>query len=97
MFPQLGVMEMIVVMGVAVLLFGSRLPEVGRSLGKGIIEFKKGLRGWRTSWTSPEAPRPRAGPKSAPAPATMPTRPSPNSRPQRLAPVPHMEYQPPAD
>ena len=45
MFPQLGMMEMIVVMGVAVLLFGKRLPEVGRSLGKGIIEFKKGLRG----------------------------------------------------
>jgi sec-independent protein translocase protein TatA len=43
--PQLGMMEMIVVMGVAVLLFGKRLPEVGRSLGKGIIEFKKGLRG----------------------------------------------------
>jgi sec-independent protein translocase protein TatA len=36
---------MIVVMGVAVLLFGKRLPEVGRSLGKGIVEFKKGLRG----------------------------------------------------
>ncbi len=45
MFPQLGLPEMIVVMGVAVLLFGKRLPEVGRSLGKGIIEFKKGLRG----------------------------------------------------
>ena len=45
MLPQLGMMEMIVVMGVAVLLFGKRLPEVGRSLGKGIIEFKKGLRG----------------------------------------------------
>ena len=45
MFPHLGLMEMIVVMGVAVLLFGKRLPEVGRSLGKGIIEFKKGLRG----------------------------------------------------
>src|SRR5207253_3280717 len=45
MFPQLGMMEMIVVMGVAVLLFGKRLPEVGRSLGKGIVEFKKGLRG----------------------------------------------------
>ena len=45
MFPQLGVFEMVVVMGVAVLLFGKRLPEVGRSLGKGIIEFKKGLRG----------------------------------------------------
>ena len=45
MLPQLGLPEMIVVMGVAILLFGSRLPEVGRSLGKGLIEFKKGLRG----------------------------------------------------
>jgi sec-independent protein translocase protein TatA len=30
---------------VGILLFGKRLPEVGRSLGKGIIEFKKGLKG----------------------------------------------------
>src|SRR6202167_2244274 len=30
---------------VALLLFGKRLPEVGRSLGKGIIEFRKGLAG----------------------------------------------------
>ena len=27
---------------VAVWLFGKRLPEVGQSLGKGIVEFKKG-------------------------------------------------------
>jgi sec-independent protein translocase protein TatA len=43
MFPQLGLLEMLIVMGVAVLLFGKRLPEVGRSLGRGIVEFKKGL------------------------------------------------------
>jgi sec-independent protein translocase protein TatA len=42
---NLGPMEMIIVMGIAVLLFGKRLPEVGRSLGKGIVEFKKGLNG----------------------------------------------------
>ena len=42
---NLGPMEMIIVMGIAVLLFGKRLPEVGRSLGKGIVEFKKGLSG----------------------------------------------------
>lgn len=45
MLPNLGPMEMLVVGVVAVLLFGKRLPEVGRSLGKGIVEFKKGLRG----------------------------------------------------
>ena len=26
-------------------VFGKRLPEVGRSLGKGIMEFKKGMKG----------------------------------------------------
>jgi sec-independent protein translocase protein TatA len=39
----LGPTEMLIVLVIAVLLFGKRLPEVGRSLGKGIVEFKKGL------------------------------------------------------
>src|SRR5580658_6263720 len=30
---------------IALLLFGKKLPEVGKSLGKGIVEFKKGLQG----------------------------------------------------
>jgi sec-independent protein translocase protein TatA len=38
-------MEMVLIMGLGVLLFGKRLPEVGRSLGRGIVEFKKGLNG----------------------------------------------------
>jgi sec-independent protein translocase protein TatA len=41
----LGMPEMIIIGILAVLLFGKRLPEVGRSLGKGIVEFKKGLNG----------------------------------------------------
>jgi sec-independent protein translocase protein TatA len=45
MFPNLGPMELMFIMGIAVLLFGKRLPEVGRSLGRGIVEFKKGLNG----------------------------------------------------
>lgn len=40
-----GPMEMMIVLLIAVLLFGKRLPEVGRSLGKGLVEFKKGVRG----------------------------------------------------
>ncbi len=45
MFGSLGPMEMMLIMGLGVLLFGKRLPEVGRSLGLGIVEFKKGLNG----------------------------------------------------
>lgn len=41
----IGPMEMIIFGVIALLLFGKRLPEVARSLGKGIVEFKKGVRG----------------------------------------------------
>jgi sec-independent protein translocase protein TatA len=41
---NLGAAEMVVIGIVALLLFGPRLPMVMRSLGKGIVEFKKGLR-----------------------------------------------------
>ena len=40
-----GPMDMLIIGVIAVLLFGKRLPEVGRSVGKGLMEFKKGLRG----------------------------------------------------
>jgi sec-independent protein translocase protein TatA len=40
-----GPAEWIIIAAFGLLLFGKRLPEVGRSLGKGIVEFKKGLKG----------------------------------------------------
>lgn len=40
-----GPVEIIIILVIALLLFGKRLPEVGRSLGKGIIEFKRGIKG----------------------------------------------------
>lgn len=41
----IGPMEMMIVGAIALLLFGKRLPEVARGLGKGIQEFKNGLSG----------------------------------------------------
>lgn len=41
----LGPMELTVCLVVGLLLFGRRLPDVGRQLGKGFIELKRGLKG----------------------------------------------------
>ena len=68
----LGLPELLVIAVIGILLFGRKLPEVGRYLGKGIIEFKKGMKGLEDdadgSYTAPagtnqpaalpEAPRP---------------------------------------
>lgn len=59
----LGMPEMIIIGIIAVLLFGKRLPEVGRSLGKGIVEFKKGINGITDEIHNPTA---TSSPRSAP-------------------------------
>ena len=40
-----GYLEAIIVLFVGLLLFGHRLPAMARSLGQGIVEFRKGLKG----------------------------------------------------
>jgi sec-independent protein translocase protein TatA len=45
LFTSIGWMEMTILALLGVLIFGKRLPEVGKSIGKGIVEFKKGLAG----------------------------------------------------
>ena len=42
-FMNIGMPEIIIIGIVGILLFGRRLPEVGKNLGKTIVEFKKGL------------------------------------------------------
>jgi sec-independent protein translocase protein TatA len=39
-----GHWEVLAILVIAVLLFGTRIPSVMRSMGQGITEFKKGMK-----------------------------------------------------
>ncbi len=41
----IGVQELLIIAFIVLILFGSRLPSVMRSLGQGVVEFKKGVQG----------------------------------------------------
>jgi sec-independent protein translocase protein TatA len=46
MFTQIGPMEIVLVLVVALLILGpKRLPEAGRSIGRGMREFKDSISG----------------------------------------------------
>src|ERR1700759_2158093 len=92
-----GPFEMIIIGLIGLLLFGKRLPEVGRSLGKGIVEFKKGLRGiegefdFSSGGGSHGSSRRATGDRGRPGVASAST--VPKFEPPTMAPVPQMEFE----
>jgi len=42
---NIGPVQLVIILALGLLIFGRRLPEIGRSLGKSIVEFKKGIAG----------------------------------------------------
>lgn len=76
---NIGTMEWIIILIVMLMLFGRRLPEVGKSLGKGIVEFKRGLKGVEDEIEEQA---------SRPAPSTqLPPPPAPYQHPGHLPPA----------
>ncbi|GMU80167.1 MAG: hypothetical protein AMXMBFR47_00380 [Planctomycetota bacterium] len=67
---MLSMWHWLVIAGVALLLFGNRLPDVARSMGRAINEFKRGLKDVEsdadnTTGSGPDPERLKAGAKRA--------------------------------
>jgi sec-independent protein translocase protein TatA len=65
--PNVGPWEIVLLLLLALLLFGAkRLPEIGRSLGSGMREFKDSISGKHDDERRPELAQPADEPVSTP-------------------------------
>lgn len=95
-FNAIQPMHVLLLLVVALLLFGNRLPDVARSIGRAFNEFKRGLRDVNDDLGKEEPPaeKPKLGPpndasKSAPgAPTSVPRSPEPVSSSKSDEPAP---------
>jgi len=74
-----GMPELLVILVVALLVLGpKRLPEIARSLGKGMAEFRRASTEFqRTLSATLEEPPPAAPPRAPAAPPEKPAEPAP--------------------
>lgn len=79
--PGIGAPELIVILVIALLVLGpKKLPEVGKSLGKGMREFKDSLANANPFDEDDEDDRP-AAPRRRPAPVEAAKTPDPEDEP----------------
>ena len=75
--------EWIVLLVLGLLIFGRRLPEVGRSLGKGIVDFKRGIKGIEDEIedesSRPSLPREEMGAEQPPDKVAVASEPTPEN------------------
>ena len=90
--PNLGPLEIAIIAGIVVLLFGvGRISGLGRELGSSIREFRRGVREEKE-----EEGEDASASAAAPAQAQVQTPPPPPAAPQQQAPPPPTQAAPPA-
>ena len=66
-FGNIGPLELLMILVIVLVIFGAkRVPEIGASIGKGIKEFKRGL---KDREVEPPEPPPSVNPPAALPPA----------------------------
>lgn len=70
MFGKIGLQELILILALALIIFGPRkLPDIGRSIGQGLREFKKATTEIQKSVSIDETEEEKDNIQSSPAPA----------------------------
>jgi len=83
MFGDLSFSHILILLLIVVLVFGAkRIPEIGSSLGQGIREFTRSMRG--VTEVRPEPPRVQQPPPSAAGASTLSPPPPSGGDPKRL-------------
>lgn len=78
MFGSIGMQELIIIFVIALIIFGPRrLPELGKSLGKSIAEFKRASNELRNTLEDEIRIEEQKQAKPAPAPQAATTTPTP--------------------
>ena len=98
-FEFLGTTEMLVIALVALIIFGPRkLPEIGRTIGKGMAEFKRASEDFKRTWeyeveveSRQAEPRPQLQDEGAPAEASPGDAWSAGAEPEAVAAEPEGE------
>lgn len=91
-FGGLGFWEISIILGIALIILGpTKLPELARSFGKGLREFRKATEEFKSTIDTevhrPDPPKASARIESPKPAATMPSTPSPDPALTDAAPV----------
>jgi sec-independent protein translocase protein TatA len=89
LFGPIGTTELVIILVIALMLFGGRLPDVARSIGKSVNQFKRGLRDVDEEMNRSDVP-----PPAPPPPRALPPHVEPQSQPSQQSKTPETTSSP---